>query len=100
MPGIMAVRSSQAPAMSLRVSRSNCGSTLAWPTTSMMCWPGGNPRNPRRRAAPGGWPRLAGRPGLGDELAGIAQQLRQHSRVADDRHEVRIAAPARDNVLV
>ncbi len=39
-------------------------------------------------------------PGLGDPATGVTQQLRQGLRTADDRQEVRVAAPARDDVLV
>ena len=55
---------------------------------------------PRGRRAPG---RLRWRsPGQASAsiLRVSRQQLRQHLRVADDRHEVRVAAPARDDVLV
>ena len=39
-------------------------------------------------------------PGVGEQRAGVAQQLREHLGPRDDRHEVRVAAPARYDVLV
>ena len=53
---------------------------------------------PLQRAEPGA--RLGGDPGVGEQLAGLAEQLGQHPGVRDDRHEVRVAAPARHDVLV
>src|SRR5215203_6305548 len=39
-------------------------------------------------------------PGGREHLAGVAQQLRHGLGVADDRQEVRVAAPARHDVLM
>ena len=46
-----------------------------------------------------GYAGLAG-PGVGQQLAGVGQQLRQHLGPADHRHEVGVAAPPRHHVLV
>ena len=40
------------------------------------------------------------RPGPGEQVAGVAEQLRQDLGAADHRHEVGVAAPARHHVLV
>ena len=40
------------------------------------------------------------RPGVGDELAGVGDQLREHPGPPDNRHEVGVAAPPGHHVLV
>src|SRR5450432_4851892 len=40
------------------------------------------------------------RPRVGKNTPSVRKQLRQHAGVADDRHEVEIATPARHDVLV
>src|SRR6266480_3984380 len=44
--------------------------------------------------------RALGRPRRGEPLARLRQMLRQHLYVRENRHEVRVAGPAGDDVLV
>src|ERR1700760_532855 len=54
----------------------------------------------QRRAGAGPGFGSVGGPGFGEEFAGVAEEFGEDPGVADDRHEVGVAAPAGDDVLV